>query len=208
MIPPKVFGIWSSDFRDLKGWTMPRCRPPAPWLRQPDAYLEDKDMIGLVSAWAMARRRGDESTTVAKWYFRLGEWRSAAPAYAPSPNLTWPDHTEHSRLSKRTYLITGHYNALLSTEQNKTKQNDYIEEKYEYYMGHLQSSQLFNIAKKCCRRTPQRYSKWAKDDDINVNYLDVRIVSNPSRLATFYPHAWATAPPRCRRHWQMLLSIK
>ena len=36
---------------------MPRGRPQASWLRQMESYLTDIDMTGLVSAWAMARRR-------------------------------------------------------------------------------------------------------------------------------------------------------
>ena len=43
--------LWLSD------WTMPRGLPQASWLRQVEACLRDMGMTGLVSTWAMARRR-------------------------------------------------------------------------------------------------------------------------------------------------------
>ena len=43
--------------RDPSGWTMPRGRPQASWLRQVGAYLKDMGMMGLESAWVMARCR-------------------------------------------------------------------------------------------------------------------------------------------------------
>ena len=41
--------------RDPSGWTMPRGRPHASWLRKVDAYLKDMSMGGLASAWAMVK---------------------------------------------------------------------------------------------------------------------------------------------------------
>ena len=46
--------------RNPKGWTMPRARPHASWLRQVESYPKDAGMAGLASAWAMARRRPKE----------------------------------------------------------------------------------------------------------------------------------------------------
>ena len=43
-----------------RGWTMPRGRQRASWLRQMESYLRDAGMAGLASAWAMARRRTKE----------------------------------------------------------------------------------------------------------------------------------------------------
>ena len=43
--------------RDPRGWTMPRGRPHASWLRQVEVHLRDMDMTVLASVWAMARRR-------------------------------------------------------------------------------------------------------------------------------------------------------
>ena len=43
--------------RDRRGWSVPRGRPHASWLRQVESYLKDAGMAGLASAWAMARRR-------------------------------------------------------------------------------------------------------------------------------------------------------
>ena len=39
---------------------MPRGRPHASWLRKVESYLKDMGMVGLVSAWAMAKRRPKE----------------------------------------------------------------------------------------------------------------------------------------------------
>ena len=47
--------------RDPKGWTMPRGRPHASWLRQVESYLKDSGMTGLASAWAIVRRRPKEN---------------------------------------------------------------------------------------------------------------------------------------------------
>ena len=83
------------------GWTMPRGRPHAPWLRQvvlsegyghdgPGAYLGDgetasylKDMgiSGLASAWAMARRRPKE-------YRRKMDAPRRCSGVCPIPGLT------------------------------------------------------------------------------------------------------------------------
>ena len=63
--------------------------------------------------------------------------------------------------------------------QIKKTQNDYTELKCECFLGHLQSLQLSSIAKNCCRRTSQGYSKRGKDDDININSSNVRILFNP-----------------------------
>ena len=46
--------------RDPSGWSMPRGRPHASWLRQVESYLKDAGMTGLASAWAMGRRRPKE----------------------------------------------------------------------------------------------------------------------------------------------------
>ena len=43
--------------RDPSGWTTPRGRSHASCLRQMEIYLNDTGVAGLVSAWAMARRR-------------------------------------------------------------------------------------------------------------------------------------------------------
>ena len=43
--------------RDARGWSMPRGRPHASWLRKVESYLKDTGTTGLASAWAMARRR-------------------------------------------------------------------------------------------------------------------------------------------------------
>ena len=45
---------------DPRGWSMPRGRPHASWLRQVESYLKDAGMAGLASVWAMARRRPKE----------------------------------------------------------------------------------------------------------------------------------------------------
>ena len=50
--------------RDPRGWSMPRGRPQASWLRQVEAYLKDTGMAGLTTAWAMARRPGEYSRKV------------------------------------------------------------------------------------------------------------------------------------------------
>ena len=42
------------------GWTMPRGRPQASWLRQVESYLRDTGMAGLASVWAMAKRKPKE----------------------------------------------------------------------------------------------------------------------------------------------------
>ena len=68
--------------RDPRGWSMPRGRPHASWLRQVVSHLRDTDMAGLASAWAMARRR--RRSTVAR-----RTRRRAAPAYAAIPELTY-----------------------------------------------------------------------------------------------------------------------
>ena len=39
---------------------MPTGCPHAPWLRQVESYLKDTGVAGLVSVWAMARRRPRE----------------------------------------------------------------------------------------------------------------------------------------------------
>ena len=43
--------------RNPRGWTMPRGRPQASWLRQVESFQKN---AGLESAWAMARRRPKE----------------------------------------------------------------------------------------------------------------------------------------------------
>ena len=40
-----------------RGWSMPRGRPHASWLREVESYLKDMVMVDLASVWAMARRR-------------------------------------------------------------------------------------------------------------------------------------------------------
>ena len=65
--------------RDPRGWSMPRGRPQASWLRQVESYLKNAGMTGLVSAgrWPDGGRR----RTVARWTrLRTG------PVYAPIPN--------------------------------------------------------------------------------------------------------------------------
>ena len=61
--------------RDPRGWTMPRGRPQASWLRQVEAYLKDTGMAGLAYGWAMARRPKEYS-------------RKVDAAYVPIPDLT------------------------------------------------------------------------------------------------------------------------
>ena len=46
--------------RGPRGWSMPRVRPHASWLRQVESYLEDAGMTDLASAWAITRRRPRE----------------------------------------------------------------------------------------------------------------------------------------------------
>ena len=46
--------------RDPRGWTMATGRTHASWLRQIECYLKDTGMVGLASAWALARRRPRE----------------------------------------------------------------------------------------------------------------------------------------------------
>ena len=45
------------------------------------------------------------------------------------------------------------------------------------------------------RQNPQGYSNWLKDDDININFLDVCILSKPLLLLPLCLHAWAPASP-------------
>ena len=52
--------IGALSCRDPRGWTMPRGRPHTSWLRQVESYLKDTGMVGLASAWAIARRRSKE----------------------------------------------------------------------------------------------------------------------------------------------------
>ena len=47
-------------YRDPRGWSMPRVRSHASWLRKVESYLKDGGMACLASAWAMARRRPKE----------------------------------------------------------------------------------------------------------------------------------------------------
>ena len=51
------------SWRDPTGWTKPRGRPHASWLRQVESYRRDMGMTGLASAWAMARRRPNDGRT-------------------------------------------------------------------------------------------------------------------------------------------------
>ena len=43
--------------RDPRGWSMPRGRLHASWLRRVETYLKDAGIAGLASAKVMARRR-------------------------------------------------------------------------------------------------------------------------------------------------------
>ena len=63
------------------GWTMPRGRPQASWLRQVESYLRHTGMAGLTSAWAMARRRRKE-------YRRKVDAATCCSDVCP-PYLTW-----------------------------------------------------------------------------------------------------------------------
>ena len=57
LIPYDLFSFFC---RDPRGWSMPRGRPHASWLRKVESYLKDVGMAGLASAWAMARWRPKE----------------------------------------------------------------------------------------------------------------------------------------------------
>ena len=64
-------GMWRDSLRrtppirfflvEIQGLDHAEGRPHASWLRQVEAYLKDTGMAGLVSAWAMARRRPSEN---------------------------------------------------------------------------------------------------------------------------------------------------
>ena len=47
--PDPYTQVLCSDGRDPSGWTMPRGRPQASWLRQVGSYLRDMGMAGLAS---------------------------------------------------------------------------------------------------------------------------------------------------------------
>ena len=57
------------------------------------------------------------------------------------------------------------------------RKNHYTELNCEYFLGHLRTLQLSNIAKNCFRKTAQGYSNWVNDDDINIKFLDIRILA-------------------------------
>ena len=59
-IPPIGFFLVESRDHAGPGWTMPRARPHASWLRQVDSCLKNAGVTGLASAWATVRRRPRE----------------------------------------------------------------------------------------------------------------------------------------------------
>ena len=102
--------------------------------------------------------------------------------------------SQPSSLSQRTvftYLLNYHYNSLLSRGRRK---NEILTLKWN-------ASIIRDICKTCNCPTLRRTAflelhNRVKDDDININFLDILILSNLLHLPTLFPDAWAPAPLR------------